>query len=95
MSISALRTPVDPSVDHALRSIVTGASVEETCATDLAAGPWNFDTVPGYGGTVGLGYEWTVKKTAGIGLGADFDGRMITRHESRQSFTVGLHFHFH
>lgn len=53
------------------------------------------NTAPGYGGTVGLGYEWTVKKTAGIGLGADFDGRMITRHESRQTFTVGLHFHFH
>ena len=40
---------LDPSVDHALQLIVTGASTEETCATDLAAGPWNFDTVPGYG----------------------------------------------
>ncbi|MBS1673076.1 MAG: quinolinate synthase NadA [Actinobacteria bacterium] len=42
-------TVIDPSVDHALRLIVTGSSTEETCATDLAAGPWNFDTVPGYG----------------------------------------------
>jgi len=42
-------TTIDPSVDHALRLIVTGASTEETCATDLAAGPWNFDTIPGYG----------------------------------------------
>lgn len=40
-------TTIDPSVDHALRLIVTGASTEETCATDLAAGPWNFDTIPG------------------------------------------------
>ena len=40
---------LDPSVDHALQLIVSGASTEETCATDLAAGPWNFDTIPGYG----------------------------------------------
>ncbi|MBS1907508.1 MAG: quinolinate synthase NadA [Actinobacteria bacterium] len=40
---------IDPSVDHALRLIVTGASTESTCTTDLAAGPWNFDTIPGYG----------------------------------------------
>lgn len=53
------------------------------------------ETRPGYGGTVGLGYEWTVKKTAGIGLGADFDGRLIAPHQTRQTFTVGLHFHFH
>jgi len=51
---SALRqaqgpNPIDPSVDHALRLIVTGASTEATCTTDLAAGPWNFDTIPGYG----------------------------------------------
>ena len=44
-----LHTPLDPSVDHALRLIVAGSSTEETCATDLAAGPWNFDTIPGYG----------------------------------------------
>lgn len=53
------------------------------------------NTAPGYGGTAGLGYEWTVKKTAGIGLGADFDGRLIAPRELRQTFTVGLHFHFH
>ena len=40
---------IDPSVDHALQAIVTGASSESTCTTDLAAGPWNFDTRPGYG----------------------------------------------
>ncbi|MFE6734311.1 quinolinate synthase NadA [Microbacterium sp. NPDC057650] len=40
---------LDPSVDHALRLIVAGASTEETCATDLAAGPWDFDSRPGYG----------------------------------------------
>ncbi|UWF78102.1 quinolinate synthase NadA [Microbacterium neungamense] len=39
----------DPSVDHAIRAIVSGASTEATCSTDLAAGPWDFDTRPGYG----------------------------------------------
>lgn len=40
---------LDPSVDHELQAIVAGASTAETCATDLAAGPWNFDVRPGYG----------------------------------------------
>ncbi len=53
------------------------------------------ETRPGYGGLVGLGYEWTVKKAAGIGLGADFDARLIANKEVRRSFFVGLHFHFH
>lgn len=46
-----LPTPAlrDPSVDHALQAIVAGSSTDTTCATDLAAGPWNFDTIPGYG----------------------------------------------
>ncbi len=41
--------PTDPSVDHAIQSIVAGASTAETCNTDLAAAPWTFDTRPGYG----------------------------------------------
>lgn len=53
------------------------------------------ETRPGYGGTVGLGYEWTVKKAAGIGLGVDFDARLIAPHQTRRTFTMGLHFHFH
>ncbi len=53
------------------------------------------ETRPGYGGTAGLGYEWTVKKGAGIGLGADFDARLISAHQVRHAVTVGLHFHFH
>nr|WP_286303098.1 quinolinate synthase NadA [Microbacterium suwonense] len=40
---------LDPSVDHALQAIVEGRSTESTCTTDLAAGPWDFDTRPGYG----------------------------------------------
>lgn len=40
---------IDPSVDHALQAIVTGASTDATCSTDLAAGPWDFDARPGYG----------------------------------------------
>nr|WP_201469288.1 quinolinate synthase NadA [Microbacterium hydrocarbonoxydans] len=41
--------PADPSVDHMIRSIVSGASTDATCTTDLAAGPWDFDSRPGYG----------------------------------------------
>lgn len=52
-------------------------------------------TRAGYGGTVGFGYEWMVKKAAGIGLGADFDARLISAHQVRRTFFVGLHFHFH
>ena len=48
-------TVVDPSVDHALRLITTGRSNAETCNTDLAAGPWNFDTRPGYGPGASMG----------------------------------------
>ena len=44
-----LHAPVDPSVDHALRLIVAGASTESTCSTELAAGPWHFDALEGYG----------------------------------------------
>ncbi|MBN9213274.1 MAG: quinolinate synthetase [Microbacterium sp. SCN 70-200] len=41
--------PIDASVDHGIQAIVAGASTAETCNTDLAAGPWDFDTRPGYG----------------------------------------------
>ena len=39
----------DPSVDHAIRSIVVGTRDGDTCTSDLAAAPWTFDVVPGYG----------------------------------------------
>ncbi len=39
----------DPSVDHAIQAILSGASTAETCNTDLGAGPWTFDDRPGYG----------------------------------------------
>lgn len=42
-------SPVDPSVDHEIQAIVAGELTTETCTTDLAAGPWTFDTRPGYG----------------------------------------------
>ena len=41
--------PIDASVDHRIQSITRGLSDAETCNTDLAAGPWNFDGRPGYG----------------------------------------------
>ena len=53
MSITFVPTPVvpaaDPSVDHAIQAIVSGTSTDATCTTDLAVGPWDFDTRPGYG----------------------------------------------
>lgn len=52
MSVTSLpltTRPLDPSVDHGIQAIVAGASLTATCATDLAAGPWEFDTRPGYG----------------------------------------------
>src|SRR6478735_5611542 len=48
-SVTLQPRPADPSVDHAIQAIVAGASTAETCNTDLAAGPWNFDPRPGYG----------------------------------------------
>ncbi|CAL4860088.1 quinolinate synthase NadA [Microbacterium sp. MM2322] len=45
----AVDHPVDPSVDHEIQAIVAGEATTETCNTDLAAGPWTFDTRPGYG----------------------------------------------
>lgn len=41
--------PLDPSVDHEIQAIVGGASANPTCSTDLAVGPWDFDSRPGYG----------------------------------------------
>jgi len=41
--------PVDPSVDHEIQAIVAGELTAETCNTDLAEGPWTFDSRPGYG----------------------------------------------
>lgn len=43
------RPDLDASVDHAIQAIVSGSSTAETCTTDLAVGPWDFDTRPGYG----------------------------------------------
>jgi quinolinate synthase len=47
--------PSDPSVDHEIQAIVAGESLAATCTTDLAAGPWNFDTRPGYGPGASMG----------------------------------------
>ncbi|WP_460775150.1 quinolinate synthase NadA [Microbacterium sp. GXF7504] len=47
--------PVDPSVDHEIQAIVAGETAGSTCSTDLAAGPWLFDTSPGYGPGASMG----------------------------------------
>ncbi|MDQ1128160.1 quinolinate synthase NadA [Microbacterium sp. SORGH_AS_0888] len=47
--------PIDPSVDHEIQAIVAGATGGTTCTTDLAAGPWIFDTRAGYGPGASMG----------------------------------------
>jgi quinolinate synthase len=47
--------PIDPSVDHEIQAIVAGTGSGSTCNTDLAAGPWDFDTRPGYGPGASMG----------------------------------------
>src|SRR6188768_3071264 len=54
-SLTLQPRPTDPSVDHAIQAIVAGASTAETCNTDLAAGPWDFDIRPGYGPGASMG----------------------------------------
>ncbi|MFI8593439.1 quinolinate synthase NadA [Microbacterium sp. NPDC078428] len=48
-SLTLQPRPIDASVDHEIQAIVTGSSLSQTCTTDLAAGPWDFDSRPGYG----------------------------------------------
>ena len=47
--MNATPLTLSPSVDHEIQRITAGLSDAETCNTDLAAGPWNFDGRPGYG----------------------------------------------
>ncbi|MFT4211781.1 MAG: quinolinate synthase NadA [Microbacterium sp.] len=46
---------IDPSVDHEIQAIVTGAAPGSACTTDLAAGPWVFDSRSGYGPGASMG----------------------------------------
>ena len=55
LTLGPSRPPADPSVDHEIQAIVAGAAAGSTCTTDLAAGPWNFDTRPGYGPGASMG----------------------------------------
>ena len=45
----------DRSVDREIQAIVSGVATGATCTTDLAAGPWEFDTRPGYGPGASMG----------------------------------------
>ncbi|MFT4215548.1 MAG: quinolinate synthase NadA [Microbacterium sp.] len=49
VNITLAPRPLDPSVDHEIQAIVAGRLSAEACTTDLAVGPWDFDTRPGYG----------------------------------------------
>ncbi|GLJ61984.1 quinolinate synthase A [Microbacterium barkeri] len=48
-------TARDASVDHEIQAIVSGGAAGSTCSTDLAAGPWSFDAVAGYGPGASMG----------------------------------------
>lgn len=47
--------PIDPSVDHEIQAIVAGTAAGATCTSDLAAGPWVFDSRSGYGPGASMG----------------------------------------
>ena len=47
--------PTDASVDHLIQRIVTGSDPADTCSADLADGPWEIDTRPGYGPGASMG----------------------------------------
>ncbi|MCR2824445.1 quinolinate synthase NadA [Microbacterium sp. zg.Y909] len=49
------RPIASPSVDVEIQAIVSGVAPGATCNTDLAAGPWEFDTRPGYGPGASMG----------------------------------------
>ncbi|MGW9114433.1 quinolinate synthase NadA [Microbacterium sp. NPDC055683] len=54
-SVALSPRPVDPSVDHGIRAILSGAAAGSTCSTDLADGPWTFDVEEGYGPGASMG----------------------------------------
>lgn len=54
-SLTLQPRPIDPSVDHEIQAIVSGVTAGSTCSTELAAGPWQFDTRPGYGPGASMG----------------------------------------
>lgn len=52
---------------------------------------------PGYGGLVGLGYEWTMnnkKKNVHLGAGVDYDIRWLKDGTPRSTLISGIHFTF-
>ena len=56
---------------------------------------WGLETNPhGWGSHRWLRNRVDGEKAAGVGLGADFDARLLSAHELRQSCSIGLHFYF-
>jgi len=49
---------------------------------------------PAYGGLVGLGYDWKLKKKIHMGLGADVDVRWLKDGTARTTLISGVHFWF-
>ncbi|MEZ4451503.1 MAG: hypothetical protein R3B09_18680 [Nannocystaceae bacterium] len=50
---------------------------------------------PGYGGLIGLGYEWHMKKKANFGCGVDVDVRALKDGTTRTTVISGVHFAFY
>lgn len=49
---------------------------------------------PGYGGLVGIGYDWHLKKKINMGVGADLDMRWFKDGTPRAALITGVHFWF-
>lgn len=54
-SLTRKPQPIDPSVDHEIQAIVAGAASGATCTSELATGPWVFDSRSGYGPGASMG----------------------------------------
>lgn len=50
---------------------------------------------PGFGGLIGLGYEWHMKKKANFGAGLDVDVRALKDGTTRTTVISGVHFAFY
>jgi len=63
----------------------------------VSAAPYMYQDMtsrPGYGGFVGLGYDWHLKKKVNMGVGADLDVRWLKDGTPRMTLISGVHFWF-
>lgn len=50
---------------------------------------------PGFGGLIGIGHEWEMKKKANFGAGIDVDVRALKDGSTRTTVITGIHFAFY